>query len=391
MNASKKRTNYNRFGLTGSQKKTGINYWRYFFTGTNKISGTEKTFCLEFEILNPSVSSDEPVLGFKPRVKITSEDLQYALAGTSSAANLETENIVKPTYAVVRMSILGDASKQICKYVSNKETQINTKTFEIHVGNIVFNDEALSGFIDVPQEEKDAHPEYLCDTGYCSWNLTYNIVKDFYQGYKDKEKFWFPLGLSAMFTGNVNFDGNDYVINPKKCAGFIERYHGKIFPEIWFHLSSASLTSIITGQYLFNSSFVAKGIFDERISFVANFEDTEVVFKADSSKRDYSVVWDCTQMPSNDEDDDELLHWSISINSKVWIIDIDVYCKVKDLYNKKVEIPEGNRKFLSILQGGTGYGEIKLFKCIKNTLEQIEYAKLSNVVCEFGQIDSGLE
>lgn len=390
MGTSKKTQNCNKIGLSGSQKKTGVNYWRYFFSGINKQTGAEKAFSLEFEIINPSLASEEPVLGYKPRINFSTDDLQYSLAGTDSAINFETEEMVKPSFVAIRISRLGKEYKQLCRYVTYNELKINVKEFEIQIGNIYFSNDSLSGFIDISKEECEKHPEYFCDSGYCSWNLTYDVHKDFNEGFKDKERFWFPLGLDSVFNGVLNFDGNEYLVYPKKSFGFIERLWGKTYPSVWFHVSSNNLTSIITGQHLFNSAFVAKGIFDERLSFLASFDDADIIFKADSKRRDYTVIWDCNQMPSNDEDDDPVLHWSVSINSKVWIIDIDVFCKIKELANKKLEMPEGRRKLLSIVQGGTGTGEIKLYKRIKHTLEQIEHAKLSNVVCEFGQIEDPL-
>ena len=94
-------------------------------------------------------------------------------------------------------------------------------------------------------------------------------------------------------------------------------------------------------------------------------------------------------MPEAETPDENTLHWSVSLNNKNWVIDIDVYCRIKDLYNRKLELPEGSRKVLNLLEGGTGIGEIKLYKHIGNTLEQIEHAKLTKVICEFGHNEDG--
>lgn len=391
MGTSKKTQTFNKIGLSRKLKKTGVNDWRYFFSGVNKQTGVEKVFCLELEMINPFIAVEEPVLGYKPRINFTSDDLQYSLAGTASATQFVTEEIVRPSFVAIKISLLGKEYKQLCRYVSFSEVKINTKEFEIQVGNIYFSNDSVSGFIDISAEECERHPEYFSNSGYCSWNLTYDVHKDFAEGFKNKEVLWFPLGLDTVFNGVLNFDGNEYLIYPKKSFGYIERFWGNSYPPVWFHVSSSNLTSIITGQHLFNSSFVAKGVFDDRLSFLASFENTDIIFSADSSKHDFNVIWDCNQMPSNDEDNDPVLHWSVSLNSKIWVIDIDVFCKIKDLANKNFEIPEGNRKLLSMVQAGTGSGEIKLYKRIKNTLEQIEHAKLYNVVCEFGQISNTVE
>ena len=78
--------------LSGAQKKSGVNTWRYVFTGVENTTGQERRFFIELSMLNPFLSPSEPVLGYKNRVKIQPEDLQNVLAGTISAQKLETEN-----------------------------------------------------------------------------------------------------------------------------------------------------------------------------------------------------------------------------------------------------------------------------------------------------------
>ena len=94
-------------------------------------------------------------------------------------------------------------------------------------------------------------------------------------------------------------------------------------------------------------------------------------------------------MPEAENPEENLLHWSVSLNSKLWVIDIDIFCKIKELNNRTIELPEGRRQVLNLLEGGTGTGEIKLYKHIGNTLEQIEHATLVKVFCEFGHIEEG--
>lgn len=387
MSVSKKNLKYSRFGLTGSHKKIGINFWRFFFNGTATGSGNESSFFIELEMLNPWYSPTEPILGYKPRVKIKEEDLQYALAGTDSAHEIKSEKILTPSYVVIRVGKVDSEPKQICSYISAKNMQFNTKPFEIIADNKVFTENELSGEIIISNEDHDNHPEYLCDAGFASWNLKYDVIKDFMEGYENQTDKWFPIGLRSCFSGSINFDGIDYVVEPKKSSGYIDRYWAKTFPEKWFHISSSNLTSLISGKTLFNSGFAIQGPFDDKLSLLGEFEGSDLLFCADAPKKTYSVMWNCVQAPDVDEDEDQRLHWSISINSKMWIIDIDLFCKIKALYNRLLEMPEGQRKVLNVVQSATGIGEIKLYKKNKNDLEQIEYARISNALCEFGHVE----
>ena len=372
MAATKKSIKDSRYGLTGSTKKTGANFWRCFFNAYEKNSATEQLFFLELELINPSLSPSEPLLGFKPRVSITEEDLQYALAGTASAKELKSETIVQPSYVAVRFGKLGADSGQLCSYHSLKNVRFSSKPFTIQMDNKLFGEDALSGYINITEQDFQRHPEFFCDKGYASWNLKYEIQRDISEGYQNGSDRWFPFGIKTNFSGMISYDGADYIVEPRKCFGYMDRYWGKSFPYDWFHVSSANLTSIISGRTLLNSFFAIQGVFDNKLAFMGSFEGADIIFPVNLSKRQYNCVWDCVQAPENEDPDENKLHWSVSINSKIWVIDIDLYCRVKELYNKKLELPEGNRKILSMVQGATGTGEIKLFKKIRNTLEQIE-------------------
>ena len=389
MAASNKAIKLNRYNLNGNKKKTGINLWRCFFNGVEKTSGAESMFFIEVELLNPQLSPDEPLLGFKPRITIKEDDLQYALAGTSSAQNIKSENIVQPSYVVLRAGKMGMSPKQVCSYYSLKELKLTMKPFSLLIGNKLFTDDKLSGFINIQEAEHKKHPEYLCDSGYVTWNLNYEIIKDFCDGYQNKTDKWFPYGIKTSFTGSINFDGEEYLVEPRKCYGYMDRYWGKTYPEEWFHISSSSLSSIISGKNLFDSSFSIQGNFENKVSFMGVFEGSEIMFCANSRKRSYSTVWNCSQTPESDTKSENRLHWSVSINNKNWVIDVDLYCRIDELYDRKLELPEGERRILNVIQGGTGVGEIKLFKRVKKTLEQIEYAKITKAVCEFGHIEPG--
>ncbi len=384
-----KKSNDYKFGLTGTNKKNGLNVWRFIFNAVDSMTGAENMFYIELEILNPWVSQNEVILGFKTRVNFTQEDLQYALAGTESAKSLTTESIVQPSYCAVRIGKFGKNGKELCSYFPIKDLKINSKPFEVTINNKYFSSEKISGFIDVPEKNIKSHPEYFSDTGYAKWNLTYDFEHDYIDGYKKDDFRWFPFGLRTSYSGTLNFNGIDYEVDPKRCNGYMERFWGKTIVDPYFSISAENLTSVITGKTLMNSSFAVKGIFEDRVSFIGKFEDIDIKLCADGGKRQYNTVWSCVQMPESDNPDENLLHWSVSLNNKTWVIDIDVFCKIKELVNRLLELPEGSRKILNLLEGGSGTGEIKLYKKIGNTLEQIEHANLVKVVCGFGHSEAG--
>lgn len=386
MGNSSKIANQIKYGLTGSKKKFGINYWRFFFNAIDQNSAAEQMFYIELEMLNPWLSPDQAVLGYKSRVSIKAEDLQYALAGTESATGLKTETIVQPSYCAIRVGKLGKTGKQICYYFPIKQAAFNTKNFEITAGGNLFSETALKGEISVSENTLREAPEFMCDAGSASWDLTYIPNKLLDNGFNNKNYRWFPAGLNTTFKGTIVFDGNEYNVEPARSYGVMERYWGKTLMEPWFHISSSNLVSNITGKTLLGSSFNVQGVSEGHVSFTACIDETEIIFAQDSSNK-YQDMWQCTQMPEVEEIEENRLHWSVSIHNKAWIIDIDVFCKINELTNRNIELPEGQRKVLNLLQGGSGTGEIKIYKRIKNDLEQIEFAKINSCICEFGHLE----
>ncbi len=384
MGVSKKGLANSRYTLSGKLKKNGIIIWRYVFNATEIDTGSEKAFYLELEMLNPQLSPSEPVLGFKHRNAVSAEDLQYALAGTMSATELQSENLVIPSYIVVRFGALGQKGKQISYYDNHSNIKISQKPFEIRTGTCVFTENHLSGFISCSQRDLAAHPEYLCQDGYAEWNLDFEILQEFEKGFQEKSEFWAPIGCRTNFAGTINWCGNDYSVNPLTSFGYFDKTWGQTFPNPWFHVSASNLSSLISGRVMFDSSFAVHGMYGDQASLLLNIEGNKMAFDASENKKNSEIIWDCQEATQNEFTE---LHWSSSVKTKQWVIDIDVFTPITDLCNKVIELPEGNRKTLSIVSSNSGTGEIKLYKVLKNTLEQIEYLRISKALCEFGRLD----
>ena len=383
MSVSKKAIRINRRRLSGSLRKNGYNLWRFVFNGTENITGLEKKFFIELAYINPMLSPAEAVLGFKSRRKISEEDLQNVLAGTSSAHSIQSESIAVPSYVVVRAGIFGDGAKQLCGYFPYNDVRESLRFFDVEADSCRFSEQKLSGQIEYSALTLREHPEFLCNPGFIKWNLQYEIRFGLPVGFNSRESAWYATGARTVFAGTITVDGKEYNVVPKKSLGYIDRSLGKTLPEDWLHISSSNLTSLITGKTLQESCCIVQGIYKDRISLLLDFENKVLKFTADSSKRLYSSMWECTQMPA--DADGEKLHWSVSFTNKKYVIDIDVYCSVSLLFLRSLELPEGERKVLKLLCGGNGTGEIRLYKKIKKNIELIEHAHIANALCEFGK------
>lgn len=383
MAISKKSQKVFRLVPTGAVRKNGFCAWRFFFSGVENTTGMERRFFVEFIMLNPAVAPDEPVLGFKNRTSIKAEDLQNVLAGTISAQKLQSEEIAVPSYICVKAGQLGAGAKEVCAYTSLSQTVIHSRPFEFSACGCSFSEEVLSGRIAVSPSDLQTHPEYMCDSGIINWDLRFDIRRDFADGFTGKTLFWSPVGAQTAFSGTFTIDGKVYSVLPKKSFGYIDRFYGKAHDFPYVHLSSSNLTSIISGKTLQNSVFVIQGVYNDRISLIVNLEGSEVVFQAQKGRRSFESHWDFSQMPENG--DQEKLHWTVSVHNSKYVVDIDVFCPAQLMFVRSAELPEGQRHTIKKLVGGTGTGEIRLYKKIHRNLELIEHAQISTALCEFGQ------
>lgn len=369
--------------LPFSFRKNGFGTYRFFFTGYEKYTNTARAFFLEVCMLNQGIASDAPVLGFASRIKFDEAELQYALAGTDAAKSLMSEQLVQPSYAVMRVGCFGHGAKQMCDYYSASKVKFSMIPFEINIGECVFAKNNLTGKVFCEKEIAFEHPEYFCQSGSASWDLKYIIKYDGYKGgYNGKDAKWFPIGMAAYFSGAITFDGIEYTVTGEKSHGYIDFAAGKTYPLPLMHLASSNLTSLITGKKLSDSCFAAHGSYDEKISVLLRLDLLGINFFAEKSGRKFSNKWKCMIMP--DETDGEKLHWSASVSDKNWILDIDVFCPSADLFVREFELPEGERKTAKVLCGGTASGEVRLYKQIRKTIELIEHVHVENVLCEYG-------
>ncbi len=388
--ASQKINKNERYMLKGRLRKEGFDLWRLVTSGKSVSTGEERVFFIEFYILNPSISPDEPVLGFKSRSNVSEEDLHSALAGTVAASQIEAEKYIVPSFVMVKAGIFRENGKQINNYFPSSNIQFSNNELILKVGTDESNFCSLTtsstyGKVSVTKENLDEYPELLCHDGTMSWNLRYNTEIDF-KGFKSKEQCWSVPGGKTTFEGKINLDGEDYEILPETSNGYFETCWGKNHFQQYYHLSSSKLSSLNTGKALNNSCFVVHGICDDVISVYLSIEGRKYTFALGKAKKS-DLTFEFSEMPEKEEGNVRF-HWTVSISDSRYVIDIDGYCNDKSMFLRDYECPEGARKVLRIAGSGNGTGELKVFRKIKKTLEQIEYIGLENMLCEYGGIES---
>ncbi|MBQ4378382.1 MAG: hypothetical protein II821_04210, partial [Treponema sp.] len=258
----------------------------------------------------------------------------------------------------------------------------NTDSFK--VGECSFSSKGLSGSVLVTAQDLRVRPELLCNVGAMSWDLKFERSIENNPLYNRKNYLWIPIGTKTLFSGSVLVDNQEYVVLPKSSNGYIDKSWGETLNSPYFHISSGRLTSIITGRQMLNSCFALEGEFSGKLCAVINLEGAKYsVSNRKIFKKDV-IIHDCSQL--SDTAEGEKVHWSVSIHRGKFVIDIDIYCKASEMFVRDYEMPQGKRCLLKVL-GGTGNGEIRVYKKVKKNLELLEHANINDAICEFGQTE----
>ena len=160
-----------RFMLRGSLRKNGFNRWRLVTNAISCVTGEEKTFFIEFYIVNPLLSPDECVMGFKNRCEPSPEELQYALAGTESAKNIAQEKYVSPSFLMIKAGCLSGRCVQINSYFPFSSIDFGSGEYILSVKDLservcMLSDDCSCGEVSVTEQELVRKPELLGNAEY---------------------------------------------------------------------------------------------------------------------------------------------------------------------------------------------------------------------------------
>ncbi|MCF0117359.1 MAG: hypothetical protein HUJ61_04835, partial [Bacilli bacterium] len=128
--------------------KRGYDWWWHNFVGYNKKTGEERSFFIEYFIVNPGYKKDEPVFGQDSENK---------------------KNKIRPSYLMIKCGSWGKGKKQLHHFVGINKVEINDKPpFFVKADHFYADDKVLKGSVKVEKK----HPDYMmCDDGTMSWNL----------------------------------------------------------------------------------------------------------------------------------------------------------------------------------------------------------------------------
>ncbi|MBQ9340878.1 MAG: hypothetical protein IJT81_00700 [Lachnospiraceae bacterium] len=366
----------NQFMLKGALSKKGYDWWWHNFTGVNEETGERKQFYVEFFGCNPAKAKEKPYFVWnKPKKKLGD----------------------RPSYFMVNVGYWGKDHAQLHRFFPWKDVNIyDGVPFVVEAGDCICSEVYTEGSVSVHSDIEKKHPEWMSDVGTMSWALEIDKKIAFNVGYGASaffrkidafEMFWHAEGIKTEYKGEVVLNGEKYIVSPKDCNGYADKNWGKDFTSPWIWLSSNNLTSLLTGRKLHNSVFEIGGG-RPKIYFVPLNKKLLGVFHYEG--RDYefnfSKFWTLSKTRFKCFETKKEVVWHIVQDTRKARLVANVHCKKDEMLNINYESPDGHKRHNRLWNGGTGRGELLLYKKgLFGKLKLVDDVLAEDIGCEYGE------
>lgn len=367
----------NAFMLNGRFARCGYDWWWHSFTGYDKETGEEKSFFLEFFTCNPELGQEEPVFGQLPENQKKGR---------------------KPSYLMVKAGAWGEDGAQLHRFFGWKQAVVSEEV-PIHAaaGNCMLTETKTRGSISISAEEAKAHPEWMCDAGSMSWDLSIDKQIAYNVGYgagkllramKAFEMFWHAEGMKTAYEGTIVYNGREYRVSPEDCYGYADKNWGKDFTSPWVWLSSNHLISRKTGKQLHNSVFDIGGG-RPRIGMLALNRKllSSFVYEGKEYEFNFSKFWTRTKTAFDCRETEDQIIWHVEQSTLFHRMTADFTCRKKDMLLVNYEAPNGTKRHNRLWNGGTGEGTICLYRRLPGKEVLIDEVEAYHIGCEYGEYD----
>lgn len=365
----------NAYQLTGSFARKGYDWWWHNFTGRNEKTGEEKSFFIEYFMVNPAAGGNEPVFG-----------------------QLESNRKkgIKPSYLMVKAGAWGKDGAQLHRFFGWNKVTVNKKgSYTVAAEDCFASETELKGKISISKEESQNHPEWMCDCGEMEWNLTFKKDIAWNVGYgtsallrkmKAFEMYWHAEGMKSFVSGTVIFNGEKYIIEEQSSYGYADKNWGSNFTSPWVWLSSWNMVSEITGKKLENSVFDCGGGRPKIYFLPLNRKLLSAFwYEGKAYEFNFSKFWTFCKTDFKCNETESQIIWHVKQSTLKATVEYDIVCDKEKMLLVNYEAPDGKKRHNRLWNGGNGYGTVTLYKGRGKHKQLIDKIKVENVGCEYGE------
>lgn len=339
--------------LTGKLAGDGYDRWCHSFTGSNARTGKKRTFFVEYCILNPELGGKEPIMGDKP--------------------------YQKPAYFIVRAGVWGKKGFQLKQYYGIEEMEVAPTFLKITAGECFLSENNIWGRI------KGAHS--------MMWSLRMDKKTSFHVGYSASkpvrelnpfDMYWHAEGLRTYFEGTVTLDGERYDVTEKECCGYADKKWGRDYTCPWFWLYGNQIKSLRSGRILQKSAFAIGGGNPVVMGISLRSKPfADIYYEGKNREINYAAPWTFARMRYACGMKRGKVLWHVKATNLRTAMEFKIVCDENEMQKLEYQTPDGvwNRDLR--IGGGTGKGEIRLYKRKGRRYTLIDKLLVKGVGCEY--------
>lgn len=364
----------NAYLLCGSLSRKGYMRWFHSFQAIQPETGEHRVFFIEYMIMNPSLGQEVPVLGQLP---------------------FHRKRGIRPSYVMIKAGAFGgdngSEAKQLHAFYPLTALKIALNPLIIQVDHNFYSEQRLHGFVAVSHDQARRR-SYMCNEGCMDWNLelhksischTGRIANPFHCAINALETFWHAEGIKTEYRGQVTLDGITYEVIKEESYGYADKHWGSSFNSPWLQLASCKLFSERTGRLLKHSALAIDGCYPRFLCFPLK---KKLLLQLTYEGEDFSFLLTQTKHKSKwkVKRTNLRLLWQVVAQNKHTLIKLSVNSMREEMLEMNYEDPSGHKAELPLLEGGTGFGKLLLYRKTKEGKELIDTLLLENVLCAYG-------
>lgn len=366
----------NLYMLKGPLAMRGYDWWWHSFTAFHAQTRQPKQFFVEYYVCNPKLGEDKPVLG---------------------QLHENQKKGRRPSYVMIKVGCWGDDARQIHNFYAISDLKIAKDRLELSVGECFLSETRVKGYCNLTSTDMAAHPEYMADAGTMSWDLHVEKKIPFNVGYGASrcfrrlnifEMFWHVEGMKTLYSGEVVLDGQCYVVQQENSWGYADKNWGRDFTSPWLWLNSCNMTSMISHKQLQDSAFVIGGGNPKVLGkSVGRKLLGSLYYEGKEYEYNFSKFWTKPHIEFSFKEEERLCIWNVLAENRTSIMSLVVRCRRDEMLLINYEAPDGVKRHNKLFNGGTGEGELMLYKKEKGEKTLIDHIAVHTVGCEYGEYD----
>lgn len=364
----------NAYMLRGSLAKRGYMRWYHSFQGLRSDTLETRTFFIEYQIINPSLGAEQPILGQHPYFK---------------------KRGMKPSYVLVKAGCFPTASEsgiQLNAFYPITSLKTTKDPFIFQTDECFYSENHISGFVEMTRAEA-RHRCFMTDAGYMEWDLEVHkavachmgiLANPFFTAIGALTNFWHGEGIRTFYQGHVSLNGIHYEVVPETSWGYADKRWGSRFNRPLLHLSANHLISERTGKQLKHSALVVDGCCP-RLFFLPLRRKLfiQLTYMGEDFEFHFAVPRNLARCKWKTKETNKRYVWQIKAHNKNALIKISISCTKAQLMEMHYETPDGKLPSMPILSGGVGVGTVKIYRRLSRELQLLDTLSLKDALCEY--------